>query len=140
MKVKYCFSEGRPSAAANNVNIETSFHLTGDEDRQIKFSDFARDKSDLIFQMTNLLDQELSVTSTWRHLGRSNPFRLTDERLDEIELPQSTQVLMEYLYTKDDFTIRFFYNKVKELQREDVVQILDKFINGKFISCWWPKS
>ena len=140
MKVKYCLREGRPSAAANNVNTETSFHLTGDEDRQIKFSDFARDRSDLIFKMTNLLDQESSVTSTWRNLGRSAPFGLPQERLDEIGLHQSTQVLMEYLYTKDDFTIRFFYNKVKELRREDVVQILDKFINGKFISCWWPKS
>ena len=140
MKVKYCLSEGRPSAAANNVNVETSFHLTGNEYRQIKFSDFARDRSDLIFKMTNLLDQESSVTSTWRNLGRSDPFGLPQERLDEIGLHQSTQVLMEYLYTKDDFTIRFFYDKVKELQREDVVQILDKFIDGKFISCWWPKS
>ena len=90
--------------------------------------------------MTSLLDQESRVISSWRNLGRSNPFKLTEERLDEIGLPQSTQVLMEYLYKRDDFSIGIFYDKVKELGREDVVKILDKFMNGKLISCWWPKS
>ena len=90
--------------------------------------------------MTNLLDQESTVTSTWRHLGRGDPFRLPQEILDEIGFHQSTQVLMEYLYKRDNFPIGIFYDKVKKLRREDVVQILDKFMNGKLISCWWPKS
>lgn len=90
--------------------------------------------------MTSLLDKESRVTSSWRNLGRSDLFKLTEERLDEIGLPQSTQVLMEYLYKRDDFSIGLFYDKVKELGREDVVKILDKFMNGKLISCWWPKS
>ena len=84
--------------------------------------------------MTNLLDQKSPVTKNWRCLGRCAPFSLPPERLDEIEFGQSTQILMQYLYKKDNFAIGYFYDKVKELGRGDVVQILDQFMNGKLLS------
>lgn len=84
--------------------------------------------------MTNKLDKNSIVNKNWRSLGRSAPFRLPPERLDEIEFGESTQILMQYLYEKENFTIGYFYDKVKELQRGDVVRILDRFMNGKLLS------
>lgn len=84
--------------------------------------------------MTNKLDKKSLVNKNWRFLGGSAPFRLSAERLDEIEFGQSTQILMQYLYEKENFTIGDFYDKVKELQRGDVVRILDRFMNGKLLS------
>lgn len=84
--------------------------------------------------MTNKLDQNSSVNKNWRSLGLSAPFSLPPERLDEIEFGQSTQILMQHLYAKDNFTIGYFYDKVMELGRGDVVQILDQFMDGKLLS------
>ena len=81
--------------------------------------------------MANRLNQKSHVNPNWHDLGRQ--FHLSEKRLDEIEFGQSTQILMNYLYTeKTDLTIGMFYDEVEKLIRRDVLKILRKFMGGKF--------
>ena len=57
--------------------------------------------------------------------------------LKEIEYGQSTQDLMEYLYTKKPrLTIGTFYGVIeKRLKRKDVLKILRPFVEGECHVC-----
>ena len=81
--------------------------------------------------MATLLDQKSRVNKYWLHLGHQ--FKLSSEKLKELEYGQYTEVVMEYLYDKKpDFSVGEFYEVVKKLRRNDVLKKLDPFIVGEF--------
>lgn len=83
--------------------------------------------------MATLLDQKSRVNNYWLHLGHE--FKLSGERLKELEYGQYTQVIMAYLYSaKSDLTIGTFYDEVKKLNRWDVLKKLDPFMAGELVN------
>jgi len=83
--------------------------------------------SNILAKMATLLDQKSRVNQYWLHLGHQ--FKLSGERLKELEYGQYTQVIMKYLYAaKSGLTIGTFYDEVKKLKRQDVLKKLDPFI------------
>lgn len=83
--------------------------------------------SNILAKMATLLDQKSRVNQYWLHLGHQ--FKLSGEKLKELEYGQYTQVIMAYLYSaKSGLTIGTFYDEVKKLKRQDVLKKLDPFI------------
>lgn len=83
--------------------------------------------SNILAKMATLLDQKSRVNQYWLQLGHQ--FKLSGEKLTELEYGQYTQVIMAYLYTaKSGLTIGTFYDEVKKLKRQDVLKKLDPFI------------
>ena len=79
------------------------------------------------------LDKKSRVNRDWNHLGRQ--FEIPREKLKEIEygLFNPAVDLMEYLFLKqEDLTVEKFYNEVKILNREDVLNKLEPFRRGRF--------
>lgn len=91
------------------------------------------DSNNLLAKMATHLDQKSRVNQYWLHLGYQ--FKLSSEKLKELEYGQHTQVVMEYLYKKKPkFSIGEFYEVVKKLRRNDVLKKLDPFIAGEFVN------
>ncbi|XP_068734870.1 uncharacterized protein [Montipora capricornis] len=86
------------------------------------------DNVNVVADIATLLDQTSNVNKCWEDLGRE--FGVSSERLEEIKYGQSTQVLMEYLYTeKPDLTIGTFHEVIEnDLKRMDVSRILTPFV------------
>ena len=104
-----------------------------------KISDFVASSAESIEKIALLLDQKSKVNKNWFHLGVH--FKVPNKSLKEIEYGQyhPTIAVMEYLYaTNPDLTIGAFYDKVEELKRNDVLEILSPVINnsGEFDSCY----
>ena len=90
---------------------------------------------DLIEKITTKLDERSRVNSCWMDLGRQ--FQLSGEKIKEIELcgeSNPTEALMEYLYAQQQgLTVGTFYEKVKKINRGDVLKKLKPFLDGKFV-------
>ena len=83
--------------------------------------------------MATILDQKSRVNQYWLHLGHQ--FKLSGEKLKELEYGQYTQVIMKYLYAaRSGLTIGTFYDEVKKLKRQDVLKKLDPFIVGELVN------
>lgn len=98
------------------------------------FKDSASNHDLLEGIITQLDDKTLSgIKRHWKHLGQK--FKISCEKLEVIEFcaPYNpTKSLMEYLLVKEeDLTMRTFYEKVRQkFQREDVLKILEPFLEG----------
>lgn len=83
--------------------------------------------------MATLLDQKSSVKQYWPHLGHQ--FKLSGERIKQLEYGQYNQVIMAYVYSaKPGLTIGTFYDEMKKLKRRDVLRKLDPFIVGELVN------
>lgn len=85
----------------------------------------------LIEKITTKLDERSRVNSCWMDLGRQ--FQLSGEKIKEIELcgeSNPTEALMEYLYAQQKgLTVGTFYEKVKKINRGDVLKKLKPFLD-----------
>lgn len=93
-----------------------------------ELSEFIASNFNAVADVATLLDQTSNVNKYWFHLGLE--FGVSRVHLKEIEYGQSTQDLMEYLYTKKPhLTIGTFYGVIeKSLKRKDVLKILRPFV------------
>lgn len=89
--------------------------------------------SNILAKMATLLDQKSSVKQYWPHLGHQ--FKLSGERIKQLEYGQYNQVIMAYVYSaKPGLTIGTFYDEMKKLKRRDVLRKLDPFIVGELVN------